>query len=98
MPGNYKVIVKYSEDDVYRGFSKTDYFNVPKYPSKMNVTVEDIVEEQSAYVDITITDGATGNLVIILNGNYRYPAVIEENGKAFKIIFMTCLLEITQLM
>ena len=85
-PGDYNVIVSYEEDENYKGFSKTTSFNIPKYPSSLNVTVEDIVEDQSAYVDITVNDGATGNLMIIINGIYKFPAVIEK-GKAFKEIY-----------
>ena len=86
VPGNYEVIVSYEEDDIYKGFSKTSSFNVAKYPSSLSVFVEDIVEDQSAYVDINITDGATGDLLILINGIYKYPAAIED-GKSFKVIY-----------
>ncbi|WP_405265086.1 Ig-like domain repeat protein [Methanobrevibacter sp.] len=86
LPGNYKVVVSYGEDDTYKGFSETSYFEIPKFPTNINVIVDDIVEEQSAYVDINVTKGATGNLVIIINGKYRYESVIE-NGTSFKVIY-----------
>ena len=86
LPGDYEVVVSYGEDDVYRGFSKTEIFSIPKYSSFITVSVEDIVEDQSAYVNMTVTGGAEGNIVIILNGKYRYPAVVQ-NGTAFKEIY-----------
>ena len=87
LPGNYKVVVSYEEDENYKGFSKTTSFEIPKFKSWVSVCVDDIVEEQSAYIDINVTDGATGNLLIVINGKYKYNAVIEDNGKSFKIIY-----------
>lgn len=86
LPGDYKVIVSYTEDKNYKGFSNTTLFTVAKFPSGLNVTATSVLEGQSVTVDVNITEGASGEVIIILNGKYRYPVEISD-GKAFKIFY-----------
>ncbi|MBQ2654219.1 MAG: Ig-like domain repeat protein [Methanobrevibacter sp.] len=86
VPGDYRVVVSYEEDSVYKGFSNTTSFSIPKYKSVLNVSAGDVYDDQSATVDVNITKGATGTVTIIINGKSRYPAEIA-NGKAFKVFY-----------
>ena len=81
---DYVAIITYSGDDVYSSNSTQIQFTVLKWDSQVNVTVESIYVLDLANVTVAVTDGATGNVSVILN---RQTYNIElVNGKGSKLI------------
>ena len=78
--GDYTVAVKYTGDNNYNEATGSAEFSVLKITPEMDVTVEDIVFGEDLTVDISLPAGATGEVVITVNGVDYHVSI--ENGKA----------------
>ena len=73
--GNYTAEVKYSGDENYQTLSKSVDFNVNKLNSTINISAGDIVVNEDVVFTITVTEGATGNIDVYVNGKKETIAV-----------------------
>ena len=85
LPGTYTVVVSYLEDEIYKGFSNKTSFTIPKYPTSLSVNVNNITENQAALVEVNITNGTSGKVVIVVNRVEYTPEI--ENGQAYQYIY-----------
>lgn len=69
--GNYDIIVTYHGNERYLLCQNSTQLNVAMLQSAVNVTVEDIVYGENATVDITVCEGATGNVTVIVDNQNK---------------------------
>ena len=79
-PGDYDVLMSYSGDEKYANVSKITTLNVPKWQSAIEANVSNIKVGEDAVFDIEVTEGATGNVSVIIEGKRHNGTLI--NGKA----------------
>ncbi|MBQ6512857.1 Ig-like domain repeat protein [Methanobrevibacter sp.] len=79
-PGKHDIEVIYSGDDTHEGETTTATVNIPKYDTPISVEVSDIKVGETAEITVNVPEGATGNIIIEINGK-EYSAPIS-NGKA----------------
>ena len=68
LEGNYTVVVIFEENENYLASSNDTSFTVYKVNSTIGVNVSDITTKLSEIINITVTDGATGQVLIDING------------------------------
>jgi hypothetical protein len=76
--GNYTVSAVLQGNENYTGSKDTKEFKVVKLQSEVTVNVTDITADQSETIKVNVTDGATGQVVITVDGKDYYVAI---NGK-----------------
>ena len=79
IPGDYSIVVYYDGYDNYDVYKETFYFNVAKLSSTINVT--NTVDSNRVTININVTKGATGPVIVTIN-NRPYYDYIDENGNA----------------
>ncbi|MGX8693494.1 MAG: Ig-like domain repeat protein, partial [Methanobrevibacter sp.] len=79
-PGKHEVEVIYSGDGNHEGATTTATVDIPKYDTPISVEVSDIKVGETAEITVNVPEGATGNIIIEINGK-EYSAPIS-NGKA----------------
>ena len=82
--GGKTLIVKYGSDEYYVANITTAQFEVSKVNSTINATSKDIVVGKDETISVTVPDGATGSVLVRINGVGYYGTIV--NGKAKIII------------
>ena len=67
-PGTYPVTITYSGDDKYNGIEATSQVTVPKYDTPISASVNEIIVGETLIFTITVPNGATGNVSVVING------------------------------
>ena len=77
---DYHITAYYLGDDYYLDSDSTAEFSVNKKPTSINATAKDIYSGESTVISVNITAGATGVVLIDINGTKYYANI--TNGKA----------------
>ena len=75
-PGVHDITVTYSGDSQHSSKTVESTVVIPKYDSPMIVDVNNIDVGETLNVEITLPEGATGNVTVEIDGE-EYPATIE---------------------
>ena len=78
--GQYSLGVKYSGDDKYKNQSTTVKFNVNKYSVRMKATAKYYADGDYAIVSTTLSDDATGNVTVEVNGKSYIANVVDGSA------------------
>ncbi|WP_296873902.1 Ig-like domain repeat protein [uncultured Methanobrevibacter sp.] len=81
---NYEVTAIYHGDVVYSGSSNKDTFTVSKLASKVDLEVENINVGSTEYINVTVTPGTTGVVLINISGTCYY-AELKDSKANFTI-------------
>ena len=79
-PGIHEIEVTYSGDEQYNSKTVQSSVVIPKYDSPIDVDVSDIYVGDTLNVEITLPEGATGDITVEIDGE-EYSATLE-GGKA----------------
>ena len=79
--GTKIISVKYPGDNKYLGNFTIGEFNVSKRPSKTSISVKDIVYGDDAVIYVTVTDGATGNVTIVVDSVVYDAEIVDGVAK-----------------
>ena len=80
MARDYSVTVIYEGDTYYKGSKNTANFTVSKKPSSVDLEVHDITVGDTEIINVNVTSGATGMVLINVSGTYYYADL--KDGKA----------------
>ncbi|WP_407423236.1 Ig-like domain repeat protein [Methanobrevibacter sp.] len=84
IPGNHSLVVSYVGDDKYKGFVNESSFFLDKDASEVFINIENITFGDLLIVNVNVTEGATGSVVVTIN---KKDYVIElNNSKGSKAI------------
>ena len=78
--GNYTVVVTYAGNDKYKGFVEESSFTVNKLPSTLTINVDDVDLGDDAIINIVVTNGATGEVRLILDSDVYTVKLNESKG------------------
>ena len=81
---NYEVTAIYHGDVVYSGSSNNATFTVSKLASKVDLEVENINVGSTEYINVTVTPGTTGVVLINISGTCYY-AELKDSKASFTI-------------
>ena len=76
-PANYAATATYGGDEKYKGFVNQTSFVIDKESSEVSIYIDDIDFGDALIVNVNVTKGATGSVVVTIN-NCNY--TIELNG------------------
>ena len=76
--GNYTVNAILAGNENYTGSNDTESFKVEKLQSELTINVTDITADQSEIIKVNVTDGATGSVIIKVDGKDYY---VKINGQ-----------------
>ena len=76
--GNYTINAILAGNENYTGSNDTESFKVEKLQSELTVNVTDITADQSEIIKVNVTGGATGSVIIKVDGKDYYA---EINGQ-----------------
>ena len=76
--GNYTINAILAGNENYTGSNDTESFKVEKLQSELTVNVTDITADQSEIIKVNVTGGATGSVIIRVDGKDYYA---EINGQ-----------------
>ena len=72
--GEHDVVATYLGDDVYKGNSTSDKFNVTKNNSTLEIAAQNITYGDSETITFTVPEDATGNITVVVNNEtYTVP-------------------------
>ena len=77
---NYEVTAIYHGDVVYSGSSNNATFTVSKLASKVDLEVENINVGSTEYINVTVTPGTTGVVLINISGTCYYAELKDSNA------------------
>ena len=78
--GEYTVLVVSAETERYYAHSVSSTFTVVKYNSTIDVKSASVMQGEELALEITVTDGATGGVLVDVGDNKYYGTI--NNGKA----------------
>ena len=78
--GQYNVNAVYSGDDYYASSQKDVDFNVTKFNSTTSISVGEVELNKDVILTIAITNGATGNITLIINNNEEHLDVVDSKA------------------
>ena len=78
--GQYNVNAVYSGDDYYSSSQKDADFNVTKFNSTTAISVGEVELNKDVVLTIAITDGATGNITLIINNKEEHLDVVDSKA------------------
>ena len=82
--GEYVANIIYNGDSKYKSAETVVLFNVTKYDSQVDISVDNIEIGKDAIININVTPGATGKVIVTINGKSQ---IVElKNSKATVII------------
>ena len=76
--GNYTVNAILAGNENYTGSNDTESFKVEKLQSELTINVTDITADQSEIIKVNVTGGATGSVIIKVDGKDYY---VKINGQ-----------------
>ncbi|WP_458404599.1 Ig-like domain repeat protein [Methanobrevibacter sp.] len=100
VPGVNNITIIYSGDENHTGITVNSTVTVPKWASSINATGINIRQGDIEYISVEITPGATGLVVIEINGTGYYvnlttntgkitiPALSEDNYEDIKVTYL----------
>ena len=80
IPGNYNVTVTYPGDDKYKGFVNETSFSLAKDPSSLSINIDDITFGDVLFVNVNVTEGATGSVIVTINNKTYTINLVESKG------------------
>ena len=78
--GQYSVNAIYSGDDYYASSQKDAEFNVTKFNSTTAISVGDVELNKDVILTVAITNGATGNITLIINNKEEELDVVDSKA------------------
>ncbi|WP_407424732.1 Ig-like domain repeat protein [Methanobrevibacter sp.] len=87
-PGVHDVEVIYSGDDTHYSSSTNSTVDVPKYDSPINITVGEVTEGEPVVINVTVPEGASGNVTVYVDGK-EYSAEVVNGTASVKVDNLT---------
>ena len=87
-PGTHEVEVIYSGDDTHEASNTEAEITAPKYDSPINITVSEIKSGENGTVVVKLSDGASGNVTVSVDGK-KYPAEVINGTAVVKVDNLT---------
>jgi len=87
LEGNYTVVAIFEETSDYLSSSNDTNFTVFKVNSTVKVNVSDITTKMAESINITVTDGATGQILLDINGT-KYLLTLRNSKVNLELAFL----------
>ena len=88
-PGVHDIEVIYSGDETHNNSTADATITIPKDEIKINVGAYDIYVGSTEFINVTLPNGASGNVLIEVNGRIYEPVAVDNNVVRFAVENLT---------